>query len=190
MCVTCAAITYYAPVTASRWSSHMKIWRPIQWRRAPPRRGIRGEESDDDFYTVDTALVATMERPRASPTSSPATATSPGSRRSPSALPTSPGSGPLAYLLRVGSFPSKEEAAELQAQLKEAGCGGGQGDVAYKTPKAVYTGEDGGELAGPWVSNILEVAPALATDVIPKKEALTGIASRASVPATVNGGYS
>jgi len=112
--------------------------------------------------------------------------------------PDSPEDGPLAYLVRVGSFPSKEEAEDLQARLEEAGYGGEQGEAAYKTPRTVYTGEDGGETAGPWVVNVLEVAPngfggsvapALATGVVPEKETLTGIASRTGIPAAVNGGY-
>lgn len=158
----------------------------------------RGEESDDDFYTVDAALVATMEEAQGVADQLSGDGYEPRIETISERPPDAPGSGPLAYLVRVGSFPSKEEAEELQAQLEEAGYGGEQGDAAYKTPKVAYTGEDGGETAGPWVVNILEVAPngfggsiapALATGVVPEKETLTSIASRAGVPATVNGGY-
>ena len=158
----------------------------------------RGEESDD-FYTVDTTLVATMEEAQGVADQLSGDGYEPWVEEIPDQPPDSTEDGPLAYLVRVGSFPSKEEAEELQAQLEEAGYGEEQGDAAaYKTPRVVYTGEDGGETAGPWVVNILEVAPngfggsvapALATGVISEKEALTGTASRAGVPAAVNGGY-
>lgn len=149
-------------------------------------RITRGEESDDDYYTVDVALVATEEEARGIADQLAGEGHEPmvdGTPRPPDA----PGDGPLAYRVRVGSFPSEEEAEELKGQLQEAG---------YEEPNTVYTGEDGAETTGPWVVDVLEIVPegggtvsALATGVVPEKETLTEMASRTGAPAAVNAGY-
>ncbi len=162
-------------------------------------RIARGERSDDDSYTVDAALATTREEAQGVTDRLSGDGYDPRVEEIPDQPPDSPEDGPLAYRVRVGSFPSKEEAEDLQKQLEEAGYGGEQGEtVAYKTPRAVYTGEDGGETAGAWVVNVIEVspdgyggdvAPVLATGVIPEKEALTSISTRTGAPAAVNAGY-
>jgi hypothetical protein len=162
-------------------------------------RIVRGERSVNDSYTVDTALAATREEAEGMADQLSGDGYDPRVEEIPDQPSDSPESGPLAYRVRIGSFPSKQEAEDLQKQLEEAGYGGEQGEAAaYKTPKVAYTGEDGNETAGPWVVNVLEVAPdgsggsaipALATSVISGKEALTDIASRTDAPAAINAGY-
>jgi exopolysaccharide biosynthesis protein len=100
-----------------------------------------------------------------------------------------PDTGPLGYLVRVGNFTTEADATDLQKQLTAAG---------YAGLRVVNTGEDGGKTTGPWVVNVLEVdptqfqgelAPALATGIVPGNEPLTQLALPTKALAAVNGGY-
>jgi len=87
--------------------------------------------------------------------------------------------------VRLGSFATQAQADELRARLIAEG---------FASPRSVYEGDDGDLTTGPWVVNVLEVAPglarpALATQVVPGRELLTALAARLPALASVNGGY-
>lgn len=161
----------------------------------------RGKESSEDFYTVDAALTTTEAGAREVMGRLSADGYEPRLQRISERPPDTTIEGPFAYLVRVGEFASEEGAAKLQKRLEDAGYGGEkqQSDVdAYQTPTVVYTGSFSEQTTGPWLINVLEIdpdefsgniAPALATEVVPGKEKLTSIASRTGVLAAVNGGY-
>jgi len=96
-----------------------------------------------------------------------------------------PERGPLGFRVRVGAFANQAEADTLRARLLSEG---------FVAPRAVFEGEDGERTTGPWVINVLEVAPGLAspelaTQVVPGREPLTALALRSRSLAAVNGGY-
>lgn len=98
-----------------------------------------------------------------------------------------PGSGPLGWVVRVGRFATLAEADAARAALAAAGYGG---------LRVHHTAEAGGPTTGPWVVHVLEVAPgaadvdaALATEIIPGREATSAIAERLDAIAAMNGGY-
>ena len=157
-------------------------------------RIVRGERSGDGSYTVDVALIATEEEAQSVAEGLSEDGYEPRVEEASDRPSAAPGTGPLSHLVRAGSFPTEEEAADMRGQLEEAGYGEGG---SYETPKVVYTGEDGKETTGPWVVEVLEVAPgstgdvvpALSTGAVPDKEALTETLARTSAEAAVNGGY-
>ena len=152
-------------------------------------RIVRGQQSNKDFYTVDVAFKAD----RASAEEVAARLRSDGydpvivevTQRAPD----DPQTGPLGYLVRVGSFGTQAEADALRADLTAKG---------YTGLRTVYTGEDGGETTGPWVVHVLKIdpdlydgtlEPELATQIVPDRETLTSISARTHSLAAINGGY-
>lgn len=102
---------------------------------------------------------------------------------------TTPGGGPIGYLVRVGRFPTEEPAERATEVLLAEG---------FEEAAPTYTGFDGGPTTGPWVVNVLdielhrftgELVPELGTHVVPGLETLTDIAARTDPLAAVNGGY-
>lgn len=96
-----------------------------------------------------------------------------------------PQPGPLGVRVRAGRFTTQAEADALRAGLIADGFAGS---------RTVYEGEDGERTSGPWVVNVLDVAPGLAapelaTRIVPGRELLTALAARTASPASVNGGY-
>jgi hypothetical protein len=96
---------------------------------------------------------------------------------------------PVRYLVRSGSFPTEQEAAQRAVALAATGHPGG---------RVVNTSEDGTTITGPWVINVLTVdparfrgtlAPALATGIVPGREPLTALSRRLGALAGINGGY-
>lgn len=152
-------------------------------------RIVRGEPSEQDGYFVDVAFLG--ERRAANELVRELRSDRFRARidRVDERAPDDPGRGPLGYLVRVGDFASESEATAVRDRLGAAG---------YSGLRVVYSGEDGGRTTGPWVVNVLEIAPedftgqvgpALATEVVPGLERLTSIAGRTSARASVNGGY-
>ena len=87
--------------------------------------------------------------------------------------------------VRTGAFATQAEADAERARLT------GLGFTGLRT---VYSAEDGTPTTGPWVVNAIEAPPwrvrsALATDVVPGRELLTGLAARRAPLAAINGGY-
>jgi exopolysaccharide biosynthesis protein len=149
----------------------------------------RGEKSERDSYTVDVTFKATI--PEAQAVAQSLVAQGYQARVEPilQRAADDPDTGPLGYLVRVGNFTTEADATDLQKQLTAAG---------YSGLRVVNTGEDGRKTTGPWVVNVLEVdptqfqgelAPALATGIIPGNEPLTQLAQRTKALAAVNGGY-
>jgi hypothetical protein len=149
----------------------------------------RGEESNEDVYTVDVAfktdrataegLVAELHRK-----GFPARLETLSKR-----APDDPRSGPIGYLVRSGSVPMAAQAKSLREKLAAAG---------YARLRTVYTGEDGKETKGPWVVHVVDVdfssfqgrvEPELSTGIIPERELLTQLARRKGALAAINGGY-
>ena len=152
-------------------------------------RIVRGQSSKKDFYTVDVTfeedrgaaedIAARLEGDGYDPVIAQVT----------ERAPDDPQSGPLGYLVRVGSFATQEGADDLRAGLTADG---------YTGLRTVYTGEDGGETTGPWVVHVLQVdpdrfggmlEPELATGIVPDREPLTSISARTDSLAAINGGY-
>jgi exopolysaccharide biosynthesis protein len=149
----------------------------------------RGPPSSEAVYTVDVAFKVDpneaerlASRLRAEGHSARVDTVS---RRAPDA----PGSGPLGYLVRTGSFAKSEEANAHRDRLAAAG---------YTGLRPVYTSEDGAETTGPWTVHVLEidpevhtgtVAPALGTDIGPEREALSALSRRKKALAGITGGY-
>ncbi|WP_017314326.1 phosphodiester glycosidase family protein [Mastigocladopsis repens] len=150
---------------------------------------VRGEQSKRDVYTVDVTFKATSQEAQTVAESLVALGYQPRVQPIVQRAPDDPDSGPLGYLVRVGTFSTEALATELRNQLTADG---------YSGLRVVNTGEDGGETTGPWVVNVLEVdpalfqgelAPALATEIVPENEPLTQLAERTKALAAVNGGY-
>ncbi|MBW4498748.1 MAG: phosphodiester glycosidase family protein [Scytonema hyalinum WJT4-NPBG1] len=149
----------------------------------------RGEKSERDSYTVDVTFKATFQEAQAVAKSLVAQGYQPRVEPILQRAADDPDIGPLGYLVRVGNFTTEADATDLQKQLTAAG---------YAGLRVVNTGEDGGKTTGPWVVNVLEIdpaqfqgelAPALATGIVPGNEPLTQLALRTKALAAVNGGY-
>ena len=152
-------------------------------------RIARGKQSKDDFYTVDVAFTADRAAAEEVAARLEADGYDPVIVEVTGRAPDDPQSGPLGYLVRVGSFARQDGADGLLAELTAKG---------YTGLRTVYTGEDGGETTGPWVVHVLKVdpdrydgalEPELATEVVPGREPLTSISARTHSLAAVNGGY-
>ncbi len=113
-------------------------------------RIVRGEASKQDGYFVDIAFLATRgpahELLRDLRTKGFKAQIELIEERAPD----DPQRGPLGYLVRVGRFSSEAEATAARGRLAAAG---------YTGLRVVYSGEDGGRTTGPWVVNVLEIAP-------------------------------
>jgi hypothetical protein len=142
---------------------------------------LRGEESAEDFYSVEIDLYATEREAQE-------VADVLSGDYEPRVEEVASGDGPLGYRVRVGEFESEAAASGLQEEL--AG--------EYEEASVVYTGNDGEETTGPWVLNVLEVDPdAFEGSLLPElgnagvagREPLTGIAERTGALAAVNAGY-
>jgi hypothetical protein len=149
----------------------------------------RGEQSRKDFYTVDVAFKADRSEAESVATRLRSDGYEPRIEEISERAPDDPGSGPLGYLVRTGSFDTQAGADALRAELAARG---------YTGLRTVYTGEDGNETTGPWVVHVLEIdpdlyngtlAPELATQIVPGRETLTAISARTDSLAAINGGY-
>ena len=149
----------------------------------------RGEQSEEDFYTVDIAFKASRDEAESLAEELRADGYEPRIETVSRRAPDDPESGPLGYLVRTGSFETEAEAKALEAQLEADG---------YADARTVYTGEDGRKTTGPWVVHVLKVnpdrfdgtlAPELATEIVPEREPLTSISARTGSLAAINGGY-
>jgi hypothetical protein len=149
----------------------------------------RGEQSRKDFYTVDVAFTADRSAAESVAARLRSDGYEPRIEEVSERAPDDPGSGPLGYLVRTGSFATQAGADALRAELAAKG---------YTGLRTVYTGEDGGTTTGPWVVHVLEVdpdryngtlAPELATEIVPGRELLTSISDRTDSLAAINGGY-
>src|SRR5918998_1065666 len=150
---------------------------------------VRGEQTEDDFFTVDVAFKADRAAAEQVAAQLEADGYDPLIVEVTERAPDDPQTGPLGYLVRTGSFATQAEADTLRAELTTKG---------YTGLRTVYTGEDGNETTGPWVVHVLEVnpdlyygalAPELATEVVPGRELLTSISRRTNSLAAINGGY-
>ena len=152
-------------------------------------RIVRGKTSRRAAYTVDVGFRGERRDARALANRLRADGYRPKVLRIAERAADDPARGPLGFLVRVGSFATEAEAQALRDRLALDG---------YSGLRIVYTPEDGARTTGPWVVNVLEVRPGqlagrldarLATDVVPERELLTGIAARTDALATLNGGY-
>lgn len=149
----------------------------------------RGEQSKKDFYTVDVAFVSSRAAAEDVAARLRSDGYKPRIEEVADRAPDDPEGGPLGYLVRTGSFATQAGADALRAELAAKG---------YTGLRTVYTGEDGGKTTGPWVVHVLEVdparydgelAPELATEIVPGRELLTSISARTGSLAAINGGY-
>ena len=149
----------------------------------------RGEQSRKDFYTVDVAFVSSLEAAEDVAARLRSDGYKPRIEEVADRAPDDPEGGPLGYLVRTGSFATQAGADALRAELAAKG---------YTGLRTVYTGEDGGKTTGPWYVHVLEVdpalydgelAPELATEIVPGRELLTSISARTGSLAAINGGY-
>src|ERR687894_1256403 len=149
---------------------------------------VRGEQSSNDFYTVDVAFKADRVEAEQVAAQLEADGYDPVIVEVTERAPDDPQTGPLGYLVRTGSFATQAEADALRAEITAKG---------YTGLRTVYTGEDGGETSGPWVVHVLEidpdlyngtVTPELATEIVPGRETLTSISDRTDSLAAINGG--
>lgn len=149
----------------------------------------RGETSEKDVYTVDVSFESDRKAAEELARELRRDGYKPRVETISERAPDDPESGPLGHLVRTGSFDEEAGAVALADRLEADG---------YSEPSVVYTGEDGGRTSGPWVVHALEVdpdryggelAPELATEVVPGRERLTSISEREDSLAAVNGGY-
>ncbi|MBA3474554.1 MAG: phosphodiester glycosidase family protein [Rubrobacter sp.] len=149
----------------------------------------RGEQSEEDFYTVDVAFKADRATAESLAEQLESDGYEPRIETVFRRAPDDPEGGPLGYLVRTGNFETEAEANELRTQLTADG---------YPGTRVVYTGEDGGKTTGPWVVHVLKVnpdrfdgtlLPELATEIVPERELLTSISARTGSLAAINGGY-
>jgi Phosphodiester glycosidase/SPOR domain len=148
-------------------------------------RIVRGTPSPDEAWIVDAAFLADRAAADALAARLDAAGAPARVERIDERPPDAPGEGPQGYLVRTGRFATQAEADAERARLTAIGLTG---------LRTVYSGEDGRSTTGPWVVNVLETAPwrvrgALATDVVPERELLTGLAARTGALASINGGY-
>jgi hypothetical protein len=149
----------------------------------------RGQPSRKDIYTVDVSFEESRSAAEELAARLEADGYEPMIVEVTQRAPDDPQSGPLGFLVRVGSFATQEGADELRAALTAKG---------YTGLRTVYTGEDGTGTTGPWVVHVLKVdpdryggmlAPELATGIVPDREPLTSISARTGSLAAINGGY-
>lgn len=148
-------------------------------------RIIRGSVDPRDAWTVDVAVVATRGEARTIARRLRELGHDARIERIGPRAQDDPQHGPLGFRVRTGRFTSQADADALRSRLVSDG---------FASPRSVYEGEDGEPTTGPWVVNVLEVAPglaapALATQIVPGREPLTALAARSAAPAAVNGGY-
>jgi len=152
-------------------------------------RIVRGEQAARDRFVVDVLFAPTRDLARATRADLEADGYHARIERVAQRAPDDPAPGPLGFLVRVGAFAEEADAVALRAKLLADG---------YASPRVVFTGEDGRRTTGPWVVDVLEVAPgafpgvvspALATEIVPGREPLTALAGRTQALAGVNGGY-
>ncbi|MBM7693742.1 exopolysaccharide biosynthesis protein [Peribacillus deserti] len=150
---------------------------------------VRGEPSQNDFFTVDVDFVETEDEANSLSIQLSNVGYHPFVDRISKRAADDKEKGELGFLVRVGKFMTEQEAKDLQQKLTSQG---------YTGLRVVFSGEDGQMTSGPWVVNVLEVnpknykgsmVPELGSDVIPGKEKLTSIASRNHAIAGINGGY-
>ena len=148
-------------------------------------RIVRGTPDARDAWTVDVAVQASRREARVVADRLGALGHSARIERIGPRAQDDPQRGPLGFRIRVGSFATQAQADALRARLVSEG---------FVSPRSVFEGEDGERTTGPWVVNVLEVAPglaapALATQVVPGRETLTALAARRPALAAINGGY-
>lgn len=148
-------------------------------------RIVRGAPDPRDRWTVDVAVQASRREARSVADRLGALGHSARIERIGPRPQDDPQRGPLGFRIRVGRFATQAEADALRARLLTEG---------FTSPRSVFEGEDGEHTTGPWVVNVLEVAPgraapALATAVVPGRELLTALAARRPSLASINGGY-
>ena len=102
--------------------------------------------------------------------------------------PDDPASGPLGYLVRVGSFARQAKADALRTELTARATR----DCAPCIP--ARTAGDDGPVGGPRPAGRpgslrRHAEPELATEIVPERELLTAISARTNALAAVNGGY-
>ena len=146
---------------------------------------VRGSVDPRDGWTVDVAVAATRRDARTIAGRLRDLGYDARIERIGPRANDDPQPGPLGYRVRSGRFTGQADADALRASLIADG---------FAAPRSVYEGEDGERTTGPWVVNVLEVAPglaapALATQVVPDRELLSALAARTASPATINGGY-
>ncbi|CAA9448838.1 MAG: hypothetical protein AVDCRST_MAG78-3160 [uncultured Rubrobacteraceae bacterium] len=149
----------------------------------------RGEQSEEDFYTVDVAFKASRSEAESLAEQLRSDGYEPRVETVSRRALDDPEDGPLGYLVRTGNFETETEANELKTRLAADG---------YTGTRVVYTGEDGRKTTGPWVVHVIEVnpdrfdgmlLPELATEIVPEREPLTSISTRTGSLAAINGGY-
>ncbi|MDQ3722697.1 MAG: phosphodiester glycosidase family protein [Actinomycetota bacterium] len=148
-------------------------------------RIVRGSVDPHDAWTVDVAVAATRREARTIARRLRELGYGARIERIGPRAQDDPQHGPLGFRVRAGRFTAQADADALRAGLLADG---------FAAPRTVYEGEDGERTTGPWVVNVLDVAPGLAapelaTRVVPGREPLTALASRSASPATINGGY-
>jgi hypothetical protein len=149
----------------------------------------RGAQSTTDTFTVDVAFKATLDEANTLATKLKGDGYDARVETISRRAADDPSTGPMGYLVRVGSVATTADATSLQSRLTTSG---------YTGLRTVYTGEDGVETTGPWVVHVLEVdptvfkgkvAPELGTGIIPERELLTALSKRVGSLAAINGGY-
>src|SRR5688572_6772508 len=185
--------------TGQFWAAELPLGSPgLEETRTPPEQVapgvtytkiVRGEQSANDFYTVDVAFEADGAAAEQVATRLETDGYDPAIVEITERAPDDPQTGSLGYLVRTGSFAKQTGADALRAELTAKG---------YTGLRTVYTGEDGGETTGPWVVHVLEIEPdlyngtvmtELATEIVPGRETLTSISDRINSLAAINGGY-
>jgi hypothetical protein len=185
--------------TGQFWAAELPLGSPgLEETRTPPEQVapgvtytkiVRGEQSANDFYTVDVAFEADRAAAEEVATMLETDGYDPAIVEITERAPDDPQTGSLGYLVRTGSFAKQTGADALRAELTAKG---------YTGLRTVYTGEDGGETTGPWVVHVLEIEPdlyngtvmtELATEIVPGRETLTSISDRTNSLAAINGGY-
>jgi hypothetical protein len=150
---------------------------------------VRGTPSEKDVYIVDVAFLKTRKEAEAMVKRLKSDGYNPKMEVISKRAPGDPEHGPLGYLVRLGSFKSKNDADKLSNELTGKG---------YQNLHVVYSGEDGGKTTGPWVVNVLEVdpkkfkgkiVPDLGREFIPGRVKVSSIAARTHALAAINGGY-
>lgn len=146
---------------------------------------MRGTAAADEAWIVDAAFLA--DRGAAEQLAARLEAAGAPARveRIDDRPPDAPGDGPQGYLVRTGRFATQAEADAERARLTALGFTG---------LRTVFSAEDGRPATGPWVVNVLDtsrrrVEAALAIDIVPGRELLSGLAARSGALASINGGY-
>lgn len=149
----------------------------------------RGHSSPRDFFTVDVDFFARRAGAESTVRRLRRLGYEGRIERIKKTAPDDPRPGPTGYLVRVGRFGSQDGAEAVAESLIADG---------YADAAATHTSFDGRATTGPWVVNMFdidlrrwngELAPRLATGIVPGLEKLTAIASRSGALAAINGGY-